>query len=374
MTAPGRGPVLLASNAPEDDAAGAAGALLQIDRQLRDRGWEVVRYCAPAAPPWPRRVDRQLTYVRVPAAALRVRPIAAVVSSGDGALLSLARPRLPLISHSQGLEHLRRRACAGLERDFRYGVGHRWVREPAVAFTARRASALVVQNPEERDFAVQELGVDPRRARLIPNGVDSAFFELVPGAAERPTVLWIGSWIDRKGRGDLPGILAGLVDEAPTAVLHLLGTGVDPAEVVAWFPPELRSRVRVTARTDRAGVRRACTEAWVGLTTSRFEGFALSVVEMMAAGLPVVATPAGGVPALVDDWENGVRVGVGDRMGTAAGVARLLTSAELRRRLGEAARRTVAPYRWERIGEQWSSLLEEVTAPEGPVLRPGRRR
>lgn len=360
--------VLLACNAPRDPTAGVAGALLQIGRQLETRGWDATYAFPPSSPPWPRRVDRQLTYTRVVGAARRARPAAAIVSSGDGALLSLVRPGLPLISHSHGLEQLRRRACAGAERDFRYGVGHRWIREPVVAIAARRAAALVVQNAEELAFAVDHLGVDSGRARLIPNGVEDAFFDVEPGGGASPTVLWIGSWIDRKGRAALPGILEELVAAVPSAVFHLLGTGVPAPGVKSWFPVALRPHVRVTARTDRPGVRQACAEAWAGLSTSWFEGFALSVVEMMASGLAVVATPAGGVGALVDDGVNGVRVGFGDVSGTAQALVSLLRAPERRDRLGVAARRSAEQFRWDVLGGWWSSLLDEVVD-----SAPGRR-
>lgn len=358
MTSPGH--VLLACNAPRDRTAGVSGAMLQVGGQLEGRGWATTYAFPPARPAWPRRVDRQLNYLRVVGATLGARPDVAVVSSGDGVLLSMLRPALPLVSHSQGLEHLRRQACEGVETDFHYGFGYRWIREPAVAVAARRAAALVVQNAEERSFAVDHLGVEPSRARLIPNGVEEAFFDVEPGGGALPTVLWIGSWIDRKGRRDLPGILEELVAGVPSAVLHLLGTGASRSEVESWFPTALHPHLQVTSRTDRAGVRQACAGAWAGLSTSRFEGFALSVVEMMASGLAVVATPAGGVGAVVEDGVNGMRVDFGDVTATARDLAALLVAPDRRHGLGDAARRTAMQFRWEVLGAAWSSLLEEL--------------
>jgi glycosyltransferase involved in cell wall biosynthesis len=260
-----------------------------------------------------------------------------------------------------------------MERDFHYGVGYRWIREPAVAMAARRSATLVVQNAEELRFAVEGLGVAEDRVRLIPNGVEDAFFDVEPAGAGPPTVLWIGSWIDRKGRADLPGILASLLATVPSAVLHLLGTGVPAPEVTSWFPVALRPQVQVTVRTDREGVRRACAEALVGLSTSRFEGFALSVVEMMASGLPVVATPAGGVGALVTDDVNGRKTDFGDVAGAAQALAGVLTAPERRNRMADAARRSARQFRWEALGASWSSLLDEVVDAVPEPAGRGRR-
>jgi glycosyltransferase involved in cell wall biosynthesis len=68
------------------------------------------------------------------------------------------------------------------------------------------------------------------------------------------------------------------------------------------------------------------------------EGLPLVILEAMAAGLPVVATPVGAVADVIVDGENGVLVPPGDARALAAALARLAADAEERRRLGRAAR------------------------------------
>jgi glycosyltransferase involved in cell wall biosynthesis len=72
---------------------------------------------------------------------------------------------------------------------------------------------------------------------------------------------------------------------------------------------------------------------------SRFEGLCYAVIEAQAAGLPVVATPVGGVPENVIDGETGILCQVDDPESLAAGIVALLDSPEERRRLGGAGRR-----------------------------------
>ena len=64
----------------------------------------------------------------------------------------------------------------------------------------------------------------------------------------------------------------------------------------------------------------------------------MSVLEAMAAGLPVVASAVGGIPELVVDGETGLLVPPGDPDALADALGKLITDPELRQRLGAAGR------------------------------------
>jgi glycosyltransferase involved in cell wall biosynthesis len=72
------------------------------------------------------------------------------------------------------------------------------------------------------------------------------------------------------------------------------------------------------------------------------EAFGVALIEAQAAGLPVVAGWTPGVAAVVADGETGLLVPAGDTAAFAAAVRRLLGNADIRRRMGEAARQRVA--------------------------------
>jgi glycosyltransferase involved in cell wall biosynthesis len=70
--------------------------------------------------------------------------------------------------------------------------------------------------------------------------------------------------------------------------------------------------------------------------SSRSEGFPNSVIEALAAGCPVIATPVGGVPEVIVHRRTGLLVPVGDAHALAASLEELRRDAGLRERLSEA--------------------------------------
>jgi glycosyltransferase involved in cell wall biosynthesis len=92
--------------------------------------------------------------------------------------------------------------------------------------------------------------------------------------------------------------------------------------------------------------------AVVVLASSR-EGLPNVVLEAMAHGKTVVATPVGGIPSMIEDGITGLLVPVGDATALRAALERALTDELLRARLGAAARRRVAEHcSWQRVTEQ----------------------
>lgn len=98
----------------------------------------------------------------------------------------------------------------------------------------------------------------------------------------------------------------------------------------------LTASVRLVGERD--DVPELLSSSSVFVLSSSSEALPVSVLEAMAAGLPVVATRVGGVPELVVDGETGFLVPPSDAAALAAALQRLLDDPELRARLGAAGR------------------------------------
>ncbi len=107
---------------------------------------------------------------------------------------------------------------------------------------------------------------------------------------------------------------------------------------------------------------RSCTPSDFFVLPSAYEANALVVLEALACGLPVIATPVGFAPEVVVDGVNGFLVerdgrAVGERMEQLATIEDA-EFAEWRRR----ARESVEPYGWRGIAERYLELAEDLVA------------
>lgn len=114
------------------------------------------------------------------------------------------------------------------------------------------------------------------------------------------------------------------------------------------------SPVRMAALYDSADIY---------LMSPNADNMPLSLLECFAAGLPVVASDAGGVPTMVQDQVNGLLFACDDHRAMAACALRLLEEPGLASRLAANARAQCGRYAWALIGPQWLALYGQRLRP-----------
>jgi glycosyltransferase involved in cell wall biosynthesis len=129
------------------------------------------------------------------------------------------------------------------------------------------------------------------------------------------------------------------------------------------FPPDVRDRVHCVHPKDDAAIADSLAKADVFVLPSLFEGTPLTLIEAMAAGLPVVTTATCGMLDVIEEGRTGLLVPIRSPERIARAVERLLHSAELRARLGRAAHTSAArDYTWERAAAPVRTVYERLLA------------
>ena len=211
----------------------------------------------------------------------------------------------------------------------------------------RRASAVICVSEALLESA-RKAGI--ANAVFIPNGI--AIPETVAEEAQPLEVFYTGRLSPEKGVQDLVRAAEGL---------NLVVCGDGPLRDLV---PQTRGFV------PREELERRFEDAAIVVVPSRAEGFGVVCGEAMAHGKPVVACATGGLVNLVRHNETGLLVEPGDVAGLRAAIDLLLDDAELRRRLGAAARqRIVDHYSWESVIARTLDVYEQ----SGPSARPRRR-
>jgi glycosyltransferase involved in cell wall biosynthesis len=104
---------------------------------------------------------------------------------------------------------------------------------------------------------------------------------------------------------------------------------------------------------------------------SLYEGLPLSILEAMSQGLPVVATPVGGIPEVVTQGREGILVPKEDPAALAAAVQRLAGDADLRARLGSAGRqRALSEFSFETMLDRYDRLYRRLVFGVGAERSP----
>jgi len=373
--------VLVVSGIWPPDVGGPASHAPEVARHLRGRDHTVEAVITadapPAEEPYPVRwVSRRLPAgVRHIAVVLEIfrhaRAADVVYATGMFARAAVAsslarRPLVVKLTGDPAFERARWRGLVGGDVES-FGAG---VRRPSVValralrtWTLRRAAAVVCPSEYLRRF-VPSWGVPADRAVVIPNPVPDV--GMLPDRADLRRTLGVGNGVvlayaGRFGPQKALGNAVDAVGVVEGVTLLIAGAGGDEPALAA-AARESGARVRLLGPQSREHVLELLAAADAMVLPSLWENLPHSVLESLGVGTPVIATAVGGVPELVEDGTNGLLVPPGDVGALAAAFVRFRDDSELRLRLQENARGSVAAFSRERTFGELEALLERVRA------------
>ncbi len=237
-------------------------------------------------------------------------------------------------------------------------------------FIYKRLISRVIANCEAIKDDITSSGVvPPRHVTVIPNGIDPSRvmggegMELRSelGIGEKtPVIAIIGRLVSDKGHGVALDAFSRILAESPDCCLLITGSG--------RLLGELRRRARPLGAAahflgHRDDIPAVLDAADVTMVTSFREGMPHVVLESMAAGTPVVATPAAGIPELIEHELDGLIVAMHDPRSTAQAVLRILSDDGLAHRLAANANRRVrAEFSLDLMIDRVEACFEEEAA------------
>jgi glycosyltransferase involved in cell wall biosynthesis len=358
--------LLLASAIPDDVNSGMGRWTHEVGAALEQAGHSVTLWFADDLPRWARVGRAQ--FLTAPAAFARMlarRRTAidvAVVHEPLALWAALARragaslPPLVCMCHnveSKVFSVMRAAARRGQARLPGVStVSTPLLRIPQSDGAIRLADAVACISREDAEWIRGRVRRRSGPVFTVPNGIRSDDLRHRGPRSGGAVALFVGGWLDVKGRRVLPPLWQAVARRMRDARLMLAGTGVEPSIVLADFPPDVRDTVTVVpGRLDRRGVQRCQDEADLLLVPSLSEGAPLALLEAMAAGMPVVATRVGGIPDIVTDGSDGLLFDPARPDEGAAHVLAVFSNAVLATALGASARRTAEGFTWKRTAE-----------------------
>jgi glycosyltransferase involved in cell wall biosynthesis len=241
--------------------------------------------------------------------------------------------------------------------NYRDGRARDHLKYAVVRWILRRATVLVFPSGFLRDLFA-EFGLE---GQVISNVVDTSRFVFRRRDPLRP-VLISARLLEELYAVENSILAFELVLQAhPEARLIIVGDGDRRSALEAMVRERGIPGVEFIGRVSHAEMGEWFDRADIMVNSSRIDNMPHCLIEAFAAGLPVVTTPAGGIPYIVQDGVNGLHVPVDDPMAMARAVRRLLEEPDLAEMLVRHGWTEVnARYSWVAAKRDWSALYTRL--------------
>ncbi len=236
----------------------------------------------------------------------------------------------PLVHHEDGFnedEAERRKANRNVYRRIALG----------------RASALVVPSHALERIALEEWQQPRSRVQRIPNGIATRAYakkpkaDVLPGLVKRKGEFWLGSLAGLRKVKNLTALVRALAYLGDEWQLVIAGDGPERGAILAEAEAQgIEDRVHLPGFVADPASLAGLFDVFA--LSSLSEQFPISVVEAMAAGLPVAAPAVGDVAEMVAEPNREFIVAPGDERALRRALATLAEGSALRKRIGEANR------------------------------------
>ncbi len=267
-----------------------------------------------------------------------------------------------LACRAWGVPHvLTLHTLAAGKRRFRAGGQEHSVRLATERRLAAACDGLIVPSPREKEILLRFCPTASDRTAVVPWGVDFEGFRPIPRREARrrlgipqasEVVLYVGRVVPEKGLKRLMSALAHLRGRARLRLLVVGGDGADDPRLrllaAHMRARGLENRVTFCGRVTPEALPLFYSAADLLALPSSYESFGLVVLEALACGTPVAATPVGAAEFLLRDGKRGRLASGFAPADLARAIADLLDTHLHSPFMAESLRRSIAAYGWER--------------------------
>jgi glycosyltransferase involved in cell wall biosynthesis len=221
---------------------------------------------------------------------------------------------------------------------FADGTSRLWklVGTPSERLAARWTEKIITVSDSNRALALQKQIAGAEKLITVHNGISDTKHRARPGRQEIPRIVMVARFAPQKNQQQLLEALA----ELRNLPFHLTFVGDGPTRgSVENTARQLQLQDRVSFLGTRMDTEQILSESSIFVLATNWEGFPITILEAMRAGLPVVATDVDGVREAVNDGVTGFLVPRNDTPALRERIRLLLNDATLRANMGAAGRK-----------------------------------
>lgn len=270
------------------------------------------------------------------------------------------KKRIPLlVAHADGVE-LNDMDKAQLFWDKRKGL-HKWVYDNTHYRFAKinfaLANRLVCGCADDLTYMIRRKYFLPEQAKSIPPGIDDSFHEISFQPEKEKIIIFIGSWIERKGMRIVPDVINQILSHHTAYKFYIIGAGINKEDVLKTFDVSLQNRVIVFGKISLKELQVHTQAAGIFFFPSYSEGFGLSVIEAMSCSCAVVTTPTGVGNELVNN-EEAIVCNFDDVTAMINSIEYFIANETERKRIAFKGWQKAKEYRWDKQVKQLETTYE----------------
>ena len=259
----------------------------------------------------------------------------AALPCGQAAAFLSRRLGIPFVVTIHGLDAFN--SC------FQDGIAASWRRTSSTRVYCSAHKVICVSDKVQSELkrGMTEAGM-AAESEVVYNGTDPELFSPNLSDEAQLTILIVGNLLAGKGHELVLHAVARLKDLYPDLQCRIIGEGADRVRFSALAEDlGIGGRVHFLGRRSRTEVADAMRSCTVFALPSRYEGLGCVYLEAMASGKPAIACRGQGIEEIIRHGENGCLIPVDSLEELVQNLQVLLADAELRARIGKAARQTI---------------------------------
>ena len=214
------------------------------------------------------------------------------------------------------------------------------------------------------------------RLHRIDNGVDTSKLANAASNTFNPALIYFGRFSSNKGLSALISTFLSLKKLVPEASLHLVGNdydGVLPKMQAQISNALITGSIHIYTKVDDTGLRAILNRCSVFVSASEYEGFGLTLVEGMSAGLIPIVSRIPSFKAIIKKAQIGIVLDFTNHERAACEIALYMD----RIKADYAAMRSTAnrashDYSWVQVAKEFYTCYSRILGPEGPQMKGAR--
>lgn len=227
-------------------------------------------------------------------------------------------------------------------------IFHQNVEEEVLRRKLADAAGVITVSRFNEAYLIEKYADAAARVRVIYNGLSLDKFRFEPESGRVPLVLGVGRLVEKKGFTHLLDACAQLKSRGVKFRCEIVGGGVLESALAGQLSElGLEDRVKLCGPMSQSDVKSKIRQArllavpCVHASDGDRDGLPTVLLEAMALGTPCVSTPVTGIPEVLRHEDTGLMVPEGDEVALADACERLLSEADLCRKLAAKARRAI---------------------------------